>query len=619
MPYNLGKNGEYKMSEDALNHIINGDISERLDKDIDGKTILTKIIAGGMHTFSAWNKFLSFRSDITHGLLVNSSQHEKWYYARELQNKIILLKIPRDCFQSKAANITKFPETYYKSGYLWKTLFPIKFTKEQIISTINDALNNIFDEESNETLIIGYANVDDLFKSIKIRIQVRGNEIFSAFPTWEQPMTGNNGKPFSHIDAINTIISASCVFSDNERIIYLNNTIRKWDAKTIQVFYDITPEILKNRKPPKKGKERKEQLLKRSEELKRFGESITEENLKTFYQLCITDEYIRHTLDFIRFLYDKSYKKINERLKVRNTASVFQNLQECLGILNAWDLKNNGRYAIKVINEILKVHFIRTGGLDQWETKRLSNLICNIILSYQNSEIIFDFLKMLSKSPTRIGFYCEFNLNPYFLPDPMLIGLTSNEDLALNDKHFYDFVSQNLGINYTMNFEDSYNTQLSRKLQITEHENGLKIVKDLISHSVGSDFNYFAMSLVELCKLMSINIDSIKIIESIIYDYYRCIATNIQRILAKHKGLLVRDLNFGDKDYTKYTKAKHEYKFLWILNKLMIEEISKLYKDNGFNDLAEKLENNYLSLYEEVMKIPMPKSVPKYNKDDEFL
>ena len=35
--------------------------------------------------------------------------------------------------------------------------------------------------------------------------------------------------------------------------------------------------------------------------------------------------------------------------------------------------------------------------------------------------------------------------------------------------------------------------------------------------------------------------------------------------------------------------------------------------------LAEKLENNYLSLYEEVMKIPMPKSVPKYNKDDEFL
>ena len=190
---------------------------------------------------------------------------------------------------------------------------------------------------------------------------------------------------------------------------------------------------------------------------------------------------------------------------------------------------------------------------------------------------------MLSKSPTRIGFYCEFNLNPYFLPDPMLIGLTSNEDLALNDKHFYDFVSQNLGINYTMNFEDSYNTQLSRKLQITEHENGLKIVKDLISHSVGSDFNYFAMSLVELCKLMSINIDSIKIIESIIYDYYRCIATNIQRILAKHKGLLVRDLNFGDKDYTKYTKAKHEYKFLWILNKLMIEEISKLYKDNGFS------------------------------------
>lgn len=617
MIHNLGIEGKYKLSESGLNHIINGDLSDRQDKDENGNTILTKIISGGLHTIDAWNTFLNHRPDIKHGLVFNPENNENWYYARKLQNEIILLRIPRSCFQSQAANFTKFPETFYKSGYLWKSLFPIDFTKDNIIQTIDEALHNIDENESDESLLIGYFNKDDLFKSMKIRIQIRDDEILSAFPTWEQPMTGNNGKPFSHIDSINTVISSSCVFVNNDKEKYISNTLDNWDINTVNNFCIVTPDIIKNRKPPKKTKERKQQFINRNEELIAYGENLSEDEVKRLYDLCNTEEYIRHTPDFIRFAYNIDFKRIKDILKVRNSISLYQNLLELISIINVWDLKNEGRYAFKIIKALLKVRFIRTGGLDQWEMKRLSNVILKTVESYNCPLLALEFITDLIISPLRIAFYVEFNLNPYFLPDPALIGLTGHEELPLTEKHFYDYVAQNLGINYTQNFEDDFNIQLAKNIQVADHNHGLKIVKDMIPFAVGSDFNYFSISIIDICKLIDINNNSIKIIETFVFDYYRCVAANIQRILAKHKNLLIRDLYYGDKDFIKYTKAKHEYKFLWMINKIMIEELSQIYRNKGFSDKAEKLEEKYSSLFKEVMKIPMPKSVPVYMKSDE--
>ncbi len=615
--HNLGIEGKYKLSESGLAHIVNGNLSDRQDKDENGNTILTKIISGGLHTIDAWNSFLNHRPDIKHGLVFNPKDSENWYYARKLQNGVILLRIPRNCFQSQAANITKFPETYYKSGYLWKSLFPIGFTKDNIIQTIDEALHNIDENESDESLLIGYANKDDLFKSMKIRIQIRENEILSAFPTWEQPMTGNNGKPFSHIDSINTIISSSCVFVNNDEENYISNTLGNWDIDTINYFYNAIPDILKDRKPPKKTKERKHQLIERNKELIAYGEKLSEDEVSQLYDLCNKEEYIRHAPDFIRFAYNVDFKRIKDVLKVRNSISLYQNLLELITIINAWDIKNGGIYAFKIIKTLLKVRFIRTGGLDQWEMKRLSNIILKTVESYNRSDLALEFIADLIISPLRIAFYVEFNLNPYFLPDPVLIGLTGHEELPLSEKHFYDYVVQNLGINYTQNFEDDFNKQLAKNIQVADHIYGLIIVKNMIPFAVGSDFNYFSMSIIDICKLIDINNDSIKIIEQFVFDYYRCVAANIQRIIAKHKNLLIRDLYYGDKDFIKYTKAKHEYKFLWMINKIMIEELSQIYRDKGYSNEADKLEEKYLSLFKEVMKIPMPKSVPAYLKSDE--
>lgn len=116
MDFKLGIEKEYTLSEGSLNHIINGDISERHDKNEGGKPFLTKILSGGLHTLDAWNTFLDYRPEIKHALLFEPRNMETWYYTRELQNGVILLKIPRECFQSQAAKITLFPETFYK----WK-------------------------------------------------------------------------------------------------------------------------------------------------------------------------------------------------------------------------------------------------------------------------------------------------------------------------------------------------------------------------------------------------------------------------------------------------------------------------------------------------------------------
>src|ERR1019366_6605560 len=80
--------------------------------------------------------------------------HDAWWFARELQNGCITLKIPRRMFTKGAAGITQQPDNYYKSGYLWKTLFPVTFTEDDIIDVIGEALKNL-DRELSDSITAG--------------------------------------------------------------------------------------------------------------------------------------------------------------------------------------------------------------------------------------------------------------------------------------------------------------------------------------------------------------------------------------------------------------------------------------------------------------------------------
>jgi len=217
--YYLGIEKKYFLSEKALSHIIKGDFSERLIEENGHRTGEKEtILTGGLHTYQGWIDFKNIRNDIVHLKKFNSNKDKFWYYARTLQNGVITLKIPRELFQSKAANLTKFPDTYYKSGYLWKTLFPKEKTKFDILSIIDESLHNLDMEESQNGILIGYALVTHPFTMIKIRIQYRENTINSVFPTWEQPLTGNTGKAYSHSDTISFTIAESTEYFDYENV-----------------------------------------------------------------------------------------------------------------------------------------------------------------------------------------------------------------------------------------------------------------------------------------------------------------------------------------------------------------------------------------------------------------
>jgi hypothetical protein len=613
---NLGPNGRYSLSDAALQHILIGDISQKQEKDAYNKTILTPVIAGGLHTVKGLKNFLQLRQDIQHGLFFEPDKQETWYYARELQNGVILVKIPREGFQSKAAKITQFPETYYKSGYLWKTLFPEDYTKEIILQAIDEALHKQDREECEEGLIIGYTNNPDLFKVLKIQIQVRGTDIMSAFPTWTQPMTGNNGKPFSHIDAINTVISGSSLFF-REELKSIQSIANAANETKLEALYKETPAFLIKRPKQKSADYRVEQKKLRETNLKKVAQDIKETEVDKLIELIIKDEYLRFPFITMNGFYHTSYNKITQYLKYKNAVALYQNLWESFFVINQWDLANNRKKLIPVIKRFLQTRFINTGGLDQWEIKRLSNLLLKIVHSYGSSEITEDFLTLLSTSPCRIGFYVEFNVDTFFNKDIKIIGIDDYHEKPLAVRHFLDFVTQNLGINYTYNFSDDFNQQVAIRVQEYAGKKAPQLANDCVAFAVAKDFNLFIASLNSLCETLEINKKTIAILDDILYDYHRCLATNIQRVIVKHKELFSihpDDYVFGTPEFNLFAKAKHEYRFLSTMNQLMVEEISKKIKDKGYSDEAVRLVDKYVPMFSEVMKIPMPKSIPPYSE-----
>ena len=101
--------------------------------------------------------------------------------------------------------------------------------RNAIIKTANDLMNRLdnspFDFITNST-------DKEIYNAIKGFYYRTFKEIFSAFPTWDQPMIGNNGKAYSHLDSTSFIMALSTEFFDeNDKIkngiIYFRNSFLK--------------------------------------------------------------------------------------------------------------------------------------------------------------------------------------------------------------------------------------------------------------------------------------------------------------------------------------------------------------------------------------------------------
>ena len=142
-----------QLTEHAITHITQGNFVVRPMKNQDNMTVLS----GGLHTYDGWIEFKKkYADELEHLHFFNSHNHRYWYYARELGNGVITLRLPRDLFTGRASKITMLPDDYYKSGYLWKTLFPKGYDKAKIIAAIEEALQHEDIDKRQKGQIVGY-------------------------------------------------------------------------------------------------------------------------------------------------------------------------------------------------------------------------------------------------------------------------------------------------------------------------------------------------------------------------------------------------------------------------------------------------------------------------------
>jgi hypothetical protein len=609
MDYQLGPQKNYVLKSAALQHILHGDLTKRNER-LDGKTMLTTILTGGLHTFEAWEAFLAVRPDIKHGLFFNENAGEDWYFIRETNNGVMLLKMPRSAFQNNAAKMTKMAENYYNSGYLWKTLFPKGYDEVAIVKAIDEALTNQDIEETTADHITGYTKNEDPFKVLKVRIQLKGHEIHSAYPTWGQPMTGNEGKPYSPSEGLRIVVAASTLFTEFD-LIRSNNLFASFNKTAFQELMDKTPHFILARKRSEMGKDRVRQRQIRQKELGQIASKLTTEAVAQIYKLAMSDIYIRYPFAFLRSMYDEYYLEITQSLRTKNAGMLYQNFHELLTVLACRDKADKSKRAFEIIKRYLKVHFIFTGGIDQWEAKRISSLMMDIIIEYNDEKISREFVALLNTSPARIAIFTDFNTYTLLSPKPEITGLTGiPEPLYLN--HFYEYVVQQLGINYTWNFDATFNRQKAIEAQQYARY-GIELAKDQVTYSLASDFHFFSEQFGKLCGTMKINGDSVKLIEEILLTYKRCMAVNLQRIMVMHRELLRKheeEYEFDTPEHIRFTHAKHEHQFIRQLYEMMLQEIAELFKTAGFHEEGDKLAEKYGKIVKEAGKIPIPKSVP---------
>lgn len=625
----LGHNLELHSS--AVNHVLNGDLTDRFNR-YNGSTHLEKIIKGGLHTYDGWVNFLSYHTDLAHVYHFNSKYHSSWYYARELQNSIITLRIPKHIFSSAGAKITKFPDNYYKSGYLWKTLFQKGFDEQQLISTIEETLNNINREETKDGEIIGYANINQPLNTIRVVIMHRDNKINSVFPSWTQPNTGNNGKAFSHFENIGHVISASTVFFDTKEMstdsrIEFNNKHR-----LLKSLVRITPKIFLTRSKPKKNI--RKWLLRREQELKAISKTISNEDIVNIFEYINDIEICKNHDSICKHGYNYESHSIEKSLEIFNVFQIHQNIIESLLIIYFYDNKNCSNYFSKSISYLIN-NMVTHVGIDSWVKRRIYHTIATLLPTYHNIDATKNFINIFSEAPTRREFFVEFSFDSQAkkdikstiykgdIPDEFILVQNPSLSIKVEYNHFMDYLKENLGENYLLHFDDKERNIFASDIINSAGKNQKKLINDIVGYYHSSVFTSFPQCFSALIKHLILNSATNDIknsIHLIMRDYCRIQFAQRLRINLLYKDYLNMELEdfepmfsdgsiFSD-EYVDFTILRHER----ILNSFRIEQflddidsLSPIFNDPDFS--------NEISAYRNKAKRevpPRPEPLPDY-------
>ncbi|WP_426237353.1 hypothetical protein [Pseudomonas sp. TWP3-2] len=616
---NLGKNGDFTLDKRALTHILDGDFTQRVDRH-PGRTqaIVSQVLSGGLHTYTALKNFLNKHPKIVSLDAFDSSFDKDWFYIRELQNGVLTVKIPQTLFSGRAANLTQQPESYYKSGYLWKTLFPKHFSSAEIINCIDQALNNIDIEHSGKETtpeqdyhIVGYALLDDPMTAIRVQIQLQGKKIRSAFPSWSQPWTGNNGKPFSHADSISFIISESTERASPTH--YKQSKYYKESGPSYEELKKITPEFLLLKTAPKNNIPSDEWRSKRLQTLSKIAPSLDHYQLNLIKNyLC--DHAISKSASFEQHMMYASGIPFSGNPMDYNASQISQNVYECFYILFEYDNIKKTNFFLDCMRHHFSTAVIHAGGIHLFELKRLHELLISCVKKHHNNDSIKLFLECLSFSPSRAATYHEFNLNTYVKKHDdtsmMIIGFPEFS-LAIRPNILFDFIELNLGENYLIGFNKEQRAEFTKNIISSQFSH--QHLNDSLSYFTGSDFCFFAEHFADLLNTENKTLAHDKALERIVRDYHRMLVIYRQRVVMEDPVAYNADrfdYEFMSPKFCETTIQQHKRQFILIMHDLFLQ------KTLEFSSASKmpKLEMLCKKLLEGLSKesVPLPNYIPDY-------
>lgn len=593
--YNLIDGINLTLSKDALNHIIYGDINTK-PVEMDGRRVTKKVLAGGLHSVSGWDLFKQEHTNVKHLYDYRSDVDEDWFYARELQNEVILLKLPSTLMTSKAAKMTKFPENYYKSGYLWKTLFPVYVDESNFVGFLDEVLENINYRESSGGELVGYMNCSEPLRMIRVSVLHRDGKINSVYPSWSQPNTGNNGKPFSYFDNIGHFIASSTVLYDRTEDHNLFNNSMFLDARNIKDICARTPEIFLERTSPSNDLD--EWRRSRVRELKAYAAGANEDDIYKIYNYLTDGVIFKENYFYFNDLLNHFGFDALSNIKEINSILYTQNIIDGLYVIYFSCLAE--KLFKKLVSFLLKsmvTHVL----IDCWNKRRIHLCIMKLCRSSGDSEIIKQYLRDFASSPTRREVFVEYDYESLEkrkayangfelsnLPQAFIIMKRPPVNRCLNMDDFIHFTRDNLGESYSYALDEKMRNKILDDYMSEDHLS--KVIKLNLRYISEKDFLWFGFEFGTLIdEFISSNSEmDFKVLSSIVRDYCKIQFAQRFRTNLNYKEYSEIDpLPYNDvgDEYIYALTLKHER----ISNHLRVEEflkqIQKMSKHYGNQNL----------------------------------
>lgn len=448
---------------------------------------------------------------------------------------------------------------------------------------IDEALNNLDNEASTASQLIGYARCSDPMTALRIVIQVRGTEIQSAFPAWTQPSTGNNGKPYTHSDSIGFNISASTVYFDDDRTnqLVISSSIYDHDSG-LESILDNTPKLFLSRKEPVEGEDRVKWKYKRQNFLMEFAGTASGNDLSIIYGYLTDIAVVKFNYEIMVAAYSNSFEVISSDTCAKNAFAFTQNILDSLDVLFFADQFRALKYFPLAASILLKNQFTTSGGLDSFNKKRIHRRILEHCILHHDKDTIPNYLAELSESPVRKELYQEFNLYSYYKKN---LDLESEDDLialsfinlpnlsfSLSKEHLEGYIHNQLAMNYHVFFDQE------QKQEIVEHileglgKNHESLIEDNLVYANCNEFQFLCGdfgALLTKATEKNLKIDE-NILRMVIRDYSRIQYSQRLNLAFIFREEFQYDIDYSNVDefYRCQMIAKHER--VWLTTNLEI-------------------------------------------------